>query len=57
MEDVINGQIIAALGQWQGPSLIVASLAVASLLGRAWRLLRPQGLEHSAAESRARRDH
>jgi hypothetical protein len=37
MDDVINGQIIPAIGQWQGTILIVASLAVASLLGRAWR--------------------
>jgi hypothetical protein len=57
MDDAINGQIIPALGQWQGTIVIVASLAVASLLGQACRLLRPQGLEHRAAERRARRDH
>jgi hypothetical protein len=37
MDDILNGQIIPALGQWQGAILIVASLAAASLLGRAWR--------------------
>jgi hypothetical protein len=34
MHDVINGEIVAALEQWQGASLILASLAVAYLLRR-----------------------
>jgi hypothetical protein len=31
MDDVMNGQIVPALGQWQGTMLIVATLGVASL--------------------------
>jgi hypothetical protein len=40
MDDVINGQVIPALGQWQVTIVIVATLALASLLGRAWRAWR-----------------
>ena len=36
MNEAINGQIVPALGQWQGTTLIIASLAVASLLRRLW---------------------
>ena len=32
MSDAINGQIVPALGQWQGVLLIVATLAVAYLM-------------------------
>jgi cyanate permease len=32
MNDVINGQIVPALGQWQGTILIIASLSLVSLL-------------------------
>jgi len=38
MNEVINGQVVPALGQWQATILIIASLAVASLLRRLWRL-------------------
>ena len=34
MSDAINGQIVPALGQWQGILLMVATLAVAYLVRR-----------------------
>lgn len=34
MNEVINGQIVPALGQWQGAVLIIVTLAVAYLLER-----------------------
>lgn len=40
MNDVLNGQIVPALGQGQAIVLIVVSLAVASLLRRLWSLAR-----------------
>jgi hypothetical protein len=46
MNDVINGEIVAGLEEWQGASLILASLAVAYLL-RCW---------HRARDSSAQRD-
>ncbi|MGH9148661.1 MAG: hypothetical protein ACRD1Q_18270 [Vicinamibacterales bacterium] len=47
MNDVINGEIVAALEQWQGASLILASLAVAYLLRR-WH----RGRDSHASTSR-----
>jgi hypothetical protein len=32
MNETLNGQIVPALGQWQGTILIVASLSLAYLL-------------------------
>ncbi len=32
MNEVINGQIVPALGQWQATVLIIASLSLVSLL-------------------------
>ena len=32
MNDVINGQIVPALGQWQGTILIIASLSLVARL-------------------------
>jgi hypothetical protein len=37
MNDVINGEIVAALDEWRGASLILASLVVAYLLRRLHR--------------------
>ncbi len=37
MNEVINGQIVPALGQWQGTILIIASLSLVSLLRLAYR--------------------
>jgi hypothetical protein len=37
MNEVSNGQIVPALGQWQGTILIIATLAVAYLLERLGR--------------------
>lgn len=34
MNEVINGQIVPALGQWQGAILIIVTFAVAYLLER-----------------------
>jgi len=34
MNEVINGQIVPALGPWQGGILIIATFAVAYLLQR-----------------------
>ena len=34
MNDVINGEIVAALEQWQGAGLILVSLSVGYLLQR-----------------------
>ena len=36
MNEVINGQIVPALGHWEGTILIVASLALVSLLRLAY---------------------
>ena len=38
MSQVINGQIVPALGQWQGTILVIAALAVASVFRRLRRL-------------------
>ena len=38
MTELINGQIVPALGQWQGVVLIITTLVVAYLLRRVRRL-------------------
>jgi hypothetical protein len=38
MDELMNGQIVPALGQWQAAVLIVLSLSLASLLRRVWKL-------------------
>ncbi len=40
MNDVINGQIVPALGQWQAVTLMIATFAVASILRRLGRLIK-----------------
>lgn len=37
MDEVINGQIVAALGQWQVASLIIVSLVAAYLIQCLWK--------------------
>jgi len=41
MTDILNGQVVAALSQWQGAALIVSSLALAYGL---WFLRKRRGL-------------
>ena len=38
MTELINGQIVPALGQWQGTVLIITTLVVSYLLRCFWRL-------------------
>ena len=40
MHEVINGQIVPAVGQWQATILIIATLTAWFLLRRLWHIAR-----------------